>query len=231
MNILCLDSSGYLLKTGLFSKGTMLAETARESNGNHSAMIILQVQKILKDAGKELNDLDLLAVNLGPGSFTGLRIGLAAMAGLGYARSIRLTGSSAFEIMARDIRPLNGRFMALIHCRGEEFYSAGYYAHDGQVEFLGEYKIVNPKKMLKPENDLTLVGPGGEEFYSLAGNDLKRCFKTAPDLADIPSLRSLAEISLEKAEDRKFDGRSLPELFYLSPSQAEVNYARKKGID
>ena len=144
MIVLCLDSSGHFLKTGIFNNGERLAEAVSDSRGNHSEKNILQIARMLAEAGKKLDDIGLLAINLGPGSFTGLRIGLAAMAGISQARAIPLAGHNAFEIIARDILDLNGKVWALIHCRGEEFYCARYETRDKRVELIGDYLILNP---------------------------------------------------------------------------------------
>jgi tRNA threonylcarbamoyladenosine biosynthesis protein TsaB len=228
MTVLCLDSSGHFLKTGIFDNGKRLSEAVSDSRGNHSEKIILQIARMLDEAGKKLDDIGLLAVNLGPGSFTGLRIGLAAMAGISQAKAIPLAGYNAFEIIARDILGLKGNIWALVHCRGEEFYCARFMVHDKQAEPVGEYSILNPQKLESIESDTILVGSGATRFYNLLNDEQKQRFRVAGNMADMPSMNSLAELALEKAAGQKFAGGYIPELFYLSPSQAEVNYARKK---
>ncbi len=227
MIVLCLDSSGHFLKTGIFDNGERLSGIVSDSRGNHSEKIILQIAGMLDEAGKKLDEIDLLAINLGPGSFTGLRIGLAAMAGISQAQALPLAGYNAFEIIARDILALNGKIWALIHCRGEEFYCARYEAHDKQAEPVGEYSILNPHKLKSAESDTILVGSGARRFYNLINDEHRQRFSVAENMLETPSLYSLAELAREKAAGQKFAGGYVPELFYLSPSQAEVNYARK----
>lgn len=228
MIVLCLDSSGHFLKTGIFNDGERLSEAVSDSRGNHSENIIIQINRMLEETDKDLEDIDLLAVNLGPGSFTGLRIGLAVMAGISQAKAITLAGYNAFEIIARDFTDLKGVVWALIHCRGEEFYCARYEIHDERVELNGEYLILNPHKLKAPDNEVSLVGSGAMSFYDLLGDEKKRQFGIAENMIDIPSMKSLAELAGEQAAGQKFAGGYIPELFYLAPSQAEVNYARKK---
>jgi tRNA threonylcarbamoyl adenosine modification protein YeaZ len=227
MIILCLDSSGHFLKTGIFDNGERLSEAVSDSRGNHSEKIILQIARMLDEAGKKLDDIGLLAINLGPGSFTGLRIGLAAVAGFSQAKAIPLIGCNAFEIIARDIPALNGNIWGLIHCRGEEFYCARYEGSNKRVRLVGDYSILNPRKLELSKSETILVGSGATRFHGLLDNDQKQHYGVAKNMIDIPNLNSLAELAREKAAGQKFTGGYIPELFYLSPSQAEVNYARK----
>jgi tRNA threonylcarbamoyladenosine biosynthesis protein TsaB len=225
MLILCLDSSGKNLRTGLYKNGDVLSEITSDSMGNHSEHIIHQIDNMLTETSKVLDEVNLLAINIGPGSFTGLRIGMAAMAGISFARNIPLAGFNGFEVIAEDLRFSHGKYLALIQCRGDEFYSAEYSVMDGSVTLMSDYKIISTSSMNLNDVELTLVGPGAGLYHNMTAENVKHKFNMASELHDIPSLMSLAKLAVSNS----IDAQKIPELFYLAPSQAEVNYDRKKA--
>jgi tRNA threonylcarbamoyladenosine biosynthesis protein TsaB len=228
MLILCLDSSGPELKTGLFDGNICLAESSSDSMGNHSERIIFEIQQILNEAGKDLKNIERLAINLGPGSFTGLRIGLAAMAGLSLSRAIPLVGFNAFEIMAMDIKDTEGKYLAVIPCRGDDFYSAVLVAGSGKASPASKYKIISPDNIEKINEKQILIGLGAERFLRKSSQNLKEKLILSTEFKKFPTLRSISHLAAEN-NIKKFDNLSIPELFYIAPSQAEVNYARKRA--
>ncbi len=230
MNILCLDSSGYFLRSGIYSENSKLAEAVSDSQGNHSERIIYQVDNMLRDAGLQLDDLEGLAINLGPGSFTGLRIGLAAMAGISASQKLPLAGFPAFEIIARDLAGRDGDYLALIPCRGNEFYSARYKVSGNKVALTGGYRVISPERQESPKESVILIGTGAERFYELSTDNDRKKLKLQENADRFPGLKSLAALAVDRIkQDYSFDD-GIPNLFYIAPSQAEVNYARKKGI-
>lgn len=229
MLILCLDSSGPFLKTGLFEDLNCLNQSSSDSRGNHSARIILQIEDILRESGREINQVDLIAVNLGPGSFTGLRIGLAAVMGIAGARSIPVVGFNAFEIIRPALNGQTGRFLALISCRGNEFYCAVFESDSDQVRQLGDCRIVTVKDFEQSPQEYFIAGQGAGKFYEFASDDLRKRLKEEPELDDVPRLADLARLSYTKHQSEKKAQAGLPELFYLAPSQAEINYAKRQS--
>ncbi len=228
MLILCLDSSGPELKTGLFDGNACLAESSSDSMGNHSERIIFEIQQILDGAGKYLKNIERLAINLGPGSFTGLRIGLSAMAGLSLSRAIPLVGFNAFEIMAEDIKDTEGNYLAVIPCRGDDFYSAALVAGSGKASRASNYKIMSPDNTEEISGKQILIGSGAENFLRKSPKNLKKNFVLSTEFKEFPTLKSMSHLSA-KNNIKKSDNLSIPELFYIAPSQAEVNYARKRA--
>jgi len=224
MTVLCLDSSARRLKTGLFTDRCCLAESCAADAGNHSEKIILEIEKLLTQAKRNLTDLDLLAVNLGPGSFTGLRIGLAAMAGLGLANDLPVVGFNAFELMAEDLKNERGLFRALIHSRGCEYYCAELRGDGAACRPEGNYTIISILDPGAVMENATLIGSGAREFFDkLPEHGRTRC--VLHPRADLPTLSALASCALSLFAAGKAVRGIIPDLFYLSPSQAEIAYA------
>jgi tRNA A37 threonylcarbamoyladenosine modification protein TsaB len=150
------------------------------------------------------------------------------MAGLSLSRAIPLVGFNAFEMMAEDIKKTEGNYLAVIPCRGEDFYSAALVAGSGKASRASEYKIISPDKVEKMNEKLILIGSGAERFLRKSPRDLKERLILSTEFRELPTLKSMSHLAAEN-NIKKFDNLSIPELFYIAPSQAEVNYARKRA--
>ncbi|NIS17923.1 MAG: tRNA (adenosine(37)-N6)-threonylcarbamoyltransferase complex dimerization subunit type 1 TsaB [candidate division Zixibacteria bacterium] len=229
MLILCLDSSERILKTALFEEGESLGESYSNSMGNHSEKIISQIDSLFQDSSRKLADVDLLAINTGPGSFTGLRIGASAMAGLSISKNIPLFGFNAFEIMLEDIKDSDGSYLLVIPCRGDEFYYKYTEISQGAETNRAEPQIAAPVKIEIPSNiTVTVLGPGYESFLDLAPENIQKRLSTDLRYDDAPTLHSLALLALNRYKTKPDMISGIPELYYMAPSQAEVNLARRR---
>ncbi|HER00389.1 MAG TPA: tRNA (adenosine(37)-N6)-threonylcarbamoyltransferase complex dimerization subunit type 1 TsaB [candidate division Zixibacteria bacterium] len=231
MLILCLDSSERILKTALFQNDQSLKQLLSDSMGNHSEKIISQIDRLFADTDRKLADVDLLAINTGPGSFTGLRIGAAAMAGLSVSKNIPLLGFNAFEIMFQDVKESDGAYLFVIPCRGDEFYYMYIEVSEGvEIKRSGPH-IAVPDKIEIPSkiSDINVLGPGYERFLGMCPENMQKRFSTDLRYGDAPALHSLAGLALNQYKKGPETVSGIPEIYYMAPSQAEVNYARRRG--
>jgi tRNA threonylcarbamoyladenosine biosynthesis protein TsaB len=229
MLILCLDSSDRILKTALFEDSQRLGESYSDNMGNHSEKIIAQVDNLFRDSSQKLANVDMLAMNTGPGSFTGLRIGASAMAGLSMSRNIPLLGFNAFEIMLEDVKDSDGSYLLVIPCRGDDFYYKYSEISQGAETNQAEPQITTPDKIEMPRNNtLAVLGPGYERFLGLAPENIQKRLKTDLRNKDAPTLQSLAALALNQYKSQPDVTSGIPDLYYMAPSQAEVNLARSR---
>ena len=123
MNILALESSATSCSAALCRDGELLAQSFQCSGLTHSRTLLPMVNDLLNNCGERLEDVDVIAVAAGPGSFTGLRIGVATAKGLAWARETPCAPCSTLESMAWPLAHLEGRLIvcanALVLARGE----------------------------------------------------------------------------------------------------------------
>ncbi|MBE5748697.1 MAG: tRNA (adenosine(37)-N6)-threonylcarbamoyltransferase complex dimerization subunit type 1 TsaB [Clostridiales bacterium] len=100
MNILAIDTTGKHLTVALKTRGEWKVVFNRQCNLNHSVVINQQIDDIVKQAGISYSDLDVCACNVGVGSFTGIRVGIATIKGLCFASTKKLVSVNTFEILA-----------------------------------------------------------------------------------------------------------------------------------
>ncbi len=128
MNILALDTSTRSCSVALLEDEKLLVETAVCVPQTHSAHLLGMVEQAFRLAGWKPERLEGLAVGVGPGSFTGLRIGIATAKGIAYAAGIPCVGVGSLEALAASLLPRHDDICALIDARRGELYAAVYRA-------------------------------------------------------------------------------------------------------
>lgn len=131
MLILALDSSGKCLSIALLDDERILAERILNLGYTHSQTLMPQLLGLLEDCGKDFSDLELLAAAAGPGSYTGIRIGLSAMKTLAWKEELPLYGISSLAAIAEPLRGTGLAVLPSVDARGGRVFSAVY--RDGDV--------------------------------------------------------------------------------------------------
>jgi tRNA threonylcarbamoyladenosine biosynthesis protein TsaB len=125
--ILYIDTSLDVASLALAQEHTLLAFAKNEQQNDHAAWIHTAIQQSLKEANKSPQDLDAIAVTIGPGSYTGLRVGLSTAKGLCYALQKPLITVPTLELIASTIKaPANARIIPMIDARRMEVFTATY---------------------------------------------------------------------------------------------------------
>ncbi len=201
MNILALDTS-----MGACSAAVLrTAEGARrldafqvEMQRGHAEALMPLVDKVLTTAGIAAQDLDLIAATVGPGSFTGVRIAIAAARGFALVTHARLFGTDSLTVMARaaimDGLAPAGPFAVAVDARRGMLYFGVYDEQGGKIEGPLLIAPVDAVALLPPELRLA-VGSGAQLLADAAGARLEPVLPTLQ-----PSAEALAEIALERGE-------------------------------
>jgi tRNA threonylcarbamoyladenosine biosynthesis protein TsaB len=136
MRILGLETSTAVCSVGLFREGTAGVERSLRESHIHSEKLLTLVKEVMVEAGISLKELDAIAISVGPGSFTGLRIGLSTAKGLSFALGKPLVSVPTFEAIAAAGHKRNGRFESvavLIDAKKEEWYMGRYRLEKGTM--------------------------------------------------------------------------------------------------
>ena len=136
MLILALDSSASPASAALLEDGKILSEFYINTKQTHSQTLMPMAEAVLRLSAKTLDDVDCLAVSAGPGSFTGVRIGVSCVKGLAMARNIPCAGVSTLRAMAENARGLDGIVCAVMDARCGQVYNALFRVENGEIERL-----------------------------------------------------------------------------------------------
>ena len=133
MKILALETSAKSVSAAVTDGGVVRAYTYQNTCLTHSRTLMPLVDAMLRESEQSLSDMDLLAVAAGPGSFTGLRIGVSALKGLAWAADKPCCGVSTLEAMAQNLRHMDGLIVCSMDARRNQVYNAVFSAEGGQL--------------------------------------------------------------------------------------------------
>ena len=133
MKILALETSAKSVSAAVTDGGVVRAYTYQNTGLTHSRTLMPLVDAMLRESEQSLADMDLLAVAAGPGSFTGLRIGVSALKGLAWAADKPCCGVSTLEAMAQNLRHMDGLIVCSMDARRNQVYNAVFAAEGGQL--------------------------------------------------------------------------------------------------
>lgn len=168
MIILGIDTSGKTASAAVCTENSVLAQTTVYTKLTHSQVILPICNDVLKSAGMELSDVDVIAAAAGPGSYTGLRIGVAAVKGICFALDKPCIGISTLESLAYNVSLHKGIICAVMAARLDLVYCAVFRSDGRTVSRLTEDGIM-PLGELKAsleamEGDIVVVGDAAEKL-------------------------------------------------------------------
>ncbi len=186
MRILAVDTSAVTASCAVRENDALVAVAELRSKMTHSQTILPMVEDMLKNAALNLKDIDLLAVNVGPGSFTGVRIGVAAVKGLAFADNIPCVPVSTLHSMAYNFVGLPGEqtVCAVMDARCGQVYTAFFAVNGDTVARLTNDTAISieelKKELLSLEKSVILVGDGAKLCYTMLCEDVP-LLSLAPD--------------------------------------------------
>lgn len=166
MIILAADTGSPVNTVCVSRDGHILAETVALSGRRHSERLLETVDWVLAEAGLGLEDIEALAVSVGPGSFTGLRVGVATWKGLAVGRRLPLLGVSTLDAMTRVAVFQNGLVCPLLDARMKEVFGAVYSFHDGRREKLVPERVGPVESFLEEIPSPALFLGDGAALYA-----------------------------------------------------------------
>ena len=165
MKILALETSAKSVSVAVTEDGVPLASSYQNTGLTHSRTLMPLLDAMLTSSGLELQDMDALAVAAGPGSFTGLRIGVSALKGLAWAAEKPCCGVSTLEAMARNLAHMDALIVCAMDARRDQVYNALFEAKSGVLTRLTPDRAIAVAELaeeLRGETRRLLVlGDGG----------------------------------------------------------------------
>ena len=169
MLILAFDTSAKAASVALMEGEKLLGESYQNTGLTHSQTLMVMAEDVLKQCGKTAADVQAVAVAEGPGSFTGVRIGVAAAKGFAWGREIPCYGVSTLEAMALRLGVYQGYVCPCMDARRSQVYNALFYVNQGVPERVSEDRAISLAELgteLKSlKEPIFLVGDGSNLCY------------------------------------------------------------------
>ncbi|MFM1878528.1 MAG: hypothetical protein RLZZ241_1394 [Bacteroidota bacterium] len=210
--ILSIETASVNCSVSLFQDNQLIAfREDRSPDYTHGEKLHLFIEDVLKQARILPAQLNAVAVSKGPGSYTGLRIGVSAAKGLCFALGIPLISIPTLLIMARSLPNADGVLIPMLDARRMEVYAAVY---DAELNLLqstwAEVLDINSFAEYRNRGIVHLLGSGAEKCQGLFTD---RVFKFHPEI--LPSSLEMGSLAYEAYSDKKFEDVAYFEPFYL----------------
>ena len=216
--ILCLETSTAVCSVSLVDKGNVVALRESLDGQNHAEKITVFIDEVMKEAGVAYKDLDAVATSMGPGSYTGLRIGVSAAKGLCYAMEKPLIAIDTLAAMAEGFigqrttdngQQLTSVLCPMIDARRMEVYTAFF---NEKLERISDTEALivdeNSFMELKQNNHLYLFGDGADKLASL--------FENEANITVVEKFHCSASYMAKLAEDA-FNNKQFVDVAYFEP--------------
>jgi tRNA threonylcarbamoyladenosine biosynthesis protein TsaB len=230
MKILGIDTATPYLALGIVEDNKVLSEIRFNAKQTHAQLLVPNIDKILKKAELGLQDLDGIAISIGPGSFTGLRIGLATAKGLCFASGKPLIAVPTLDALVYFNISATYPLVPLLDAKKNEVYAAVYDAKKDVPEKISDCWVLPLEKLVaKIPEEVIFLGPELEVFRER----LKEFYKGKPHFLkgekNLPSGAAVAFLGLKKLKGSGFEDLEKLEPMYLRKSEAELKfkYGRK----
>lgn len=189
---------------------TILVREIAEQGYSHAEKLHVFIEEILKEANVSVQDLKAIAVSKGPGSYTGLRIGVSTAKGLCYALGIPLISVDTLQVLAKKVAIENGLIVPMLDARRMEVYSAVFdNKHSKIMEVQAE--ILTEESYAEITEPIYFIGDCQEKCKTVL---TKASFHFLPEIV-FPSANEMSSLSYEKFVKNEFEDVAYFEPFYL----------------
>ena len=170
MLILAFETSAKAASAALLEEKKLLGEAYQNTGLTHSQTLMVMAENLLAQCGKTVEDVSAVAVAAGPGSFTGVRIGVAAAKGFAWGREIPCYGVSTLEAMAEGLGIYQGYVCPCMDARRSQVYNALFYVNHGSLSRVREDRAISLSELGEELKNLKepifLVGDGSNLCYN-----------------------------------------------------------------
>lgn len=230
MKILSLDSSSVTASVAITENGKVLSDKFINNGLTHSQTLMPMVEEVLKDSGVSIKDIDLFAITNGPGSFTGVRIGIASVKGMADALNKNCMAISTLEAIAEPLKNEDVIACAVMDARCNQVYTAMFnlgnrFCEDKAIlidELADELKQYDKK--------VVFIGDGSVLCYDKLHEIIRNCEIADENIRYVhgSSVGFVAETKINNGEETVNPANLVP--FYLRLPQAERELNNKKSL-
>lgn len=229
MIVLSIDSSSKVATVAILKDDVLLGEYILNDKREHSLILVPLIENLLKECNLTIDDIDGYVVSKGPGSFTGLRIGMATVKGMSFGNNKPYISISSLDALAYNLVSFNGIICPIMDALRENVYTALYKNNNNNLEKIMDYTAMDIDKLvdlLKTKNeDVIFVGDGVYKHKQYICNNFPKSH-FAPTHLNIIRASSLGELGLKLLKDG-FSDDSNSSPIYLKKPQAERELERR----
>jgi tRNA threonylcarbamoyladenosine biosynthesis protein TsaB len=224
MRILAVDTATTSCSVAIVDKTSLLSEFTLAKEETHSKHLMDMIKAALKMSGLNFSDLDGFAVTRGPGSFTGLRIGISTIKGLAVASDKPVVGVSSLEALAFQVSYSYDLICPILDARKREVYFSRYRFLNGDLKKQTIERVAPPDQSVDDLNEsCVFVGNGALLYKEMILEKMGELASFAPMIQNTIRASTLAYLSMAKFENYDTDDIEKILPYYIRKSDAELN--------
>jgi len=229
MKILGVDTSSKFLTLALLSNNEVIAEINLDAYRRLSSLLVPSIKDILRKSDIALEDLDGFAIGTGPGSFTGLRVGITTIKALALSLNKPVAGICSLDILARNVFVENHKVCTIVDAKRDNLFCCIYEFKKGRLRRLIRHSLININELLKKIDEKTIfLGDGIIPYAKI----IKRYNKKAifvPEQLWYPKASNLVIMAYDKFKRGSFIDVDRLAPFYLYPKECQIKNINKRG--
>jgi tRNA threonylcarbamoyladenosine biosynthesis protein TsaB len=230
MKILSVDTATPSCSVGILKAERLLAEVTSEKKQTHSRHLMKMIDAAVHMAGVRIDDMDAFAVTIGPGSFTGIRIGVSTVQGFAMALSKPVVGVSSLEALAHQAGPIPNLICPLLDARKDEVYAALYrFEKDGLRRVIEEHVSSIEHVLSRIDAPCLFVGNGVQVYGDLIEEKLGTQAMFSGTILNKTRAESVARIAMQRIQTKGHENLNQLAPHYIRKSDAEVNSDKQKS--
>jgi tRNA threonylcarbamoyladenosine biosynthesis protein TsaB len=228
MKVFGIDTAVGTGSVALVEDDVLVAEVLLTSRQTHARRLMKAVDNVLSMTASHLSDLDGFAVSVGPGSFTGLRIGISTVKGLAFSVGKPIAAVITLDALAFQFPYARTLICSMLNARKKAVYAALYRAgQNGAVVRVSDYTVISPLDWLCHITEPCLfVGDGMAEYGSLIKQKMGLLAHFAPPFLNTIRASVIASMGMERLKNEETDDAKTLVPFYIRPSDAEIKRGR-----
>jgi tRNA threonylcarbamoyladenosine biosynthesis protein TsaB len=221
--VLGIETATWTASVALIDEVSTLTEQSLPASSSHGAALFPLLEGTFTAADLSLHDVDLIAVSIGPGSFTGLRIGLSLAKGLALGTTIPVIGVPTLEALAFAAGPRPHLIWAVLDARKHEVYAAAFdHSSAGEIDEVAAAVVSTPEHLARRlAPPCTVVGDGVDSYGEIFRSAGCRDINLESTVRVPPSGAAVARLGLSRFRARGADPVRELEPYYVRPSEAE----------
>ncbi len=231
MKILSIDTSTVTCTVGLVDGNDVVAETVDNSGQTHARHIMAMLDETLSQANISLEDIDGFGVITGPGTFTGLRIGISTVQGLAYALSKPIAGITSLDALAAQAKTELPHICPMVDARRQEVYYGLYAAHDQGLRQSTPHQVASPAALMAQiQKPCYFLGSGARMYQQFIADSLGSGASFSE--ANMDRIHSAVIARLARAELQNKKDQELPVVspVYIRRSDAEITADKPASV-
>ena len=226
MKVLGNDTTTLATTISVLDLDELICEYTVNTKKTHSQKLMVMIENMLKVSDININDIDLIAVCEGPGSFTGLRIAMATAKAIAHANNLDIISVDSLEVLARNIEITDKKICCIIDAQKTQVYNGIYKYENDKLIPLKKIDVLDIDELLENlDEEFIIVGEATKKYKEkINAKDIK----IASRQNNVNRASSLCEIAIEKykkGEDIKNCYQVNPR--YIRKSQAEIDYENR----